>query len=68
MELVPGKGTMSAEEYDQVVLDIVNFMTYVSEPIKMKRQQIGWRVMLLLFAFTFFAYLLKKEYWKDVEH
>ena len=68
MELVPGKGTMSAEEYDQVVLDIVNFMTYVSEPIKMKRQQIGWWVMLLLFAFTFFAYLLKKEYWKDVEH
>jgi len=68
MEFVPGKGTMSAEEYDQVVLDIVNFMTYVSEPIKMKRQQIGWWVMLLLFAFTFFAYLLKKEYWKDVEH
>lgn len=68
MELVPGQGTMSAEEYDQVVLDIVNFMTYVSEPIKMKRQQIGLWVMLLLFAFTFFAYLLKKEYWKDVEH
>lgn len=66
--LEAGKGTMSAEEYDQVVLDIVNFMAYVSEPIKMKRQQIGLWVMLLLFAFTFFAYLLKKEYWKDVEH
>ncbi len=66
--LEAGRGTMSAEEYDQVVLDIVNFMTYVSEPIKMKRQQMGLWVMLLLFAFTFFAYLLKKEYWKDVEH
>jgi ubiquinol-cytochrome c reductase cytochrome c1 subunit len=59
---------MSAEEYNQVILDITNFMTYVSEPIKMQRQQIGIWVMLFLAVFTFIAYLLKKEYWKDVEH
>jgi ubiquinol-cytochrome c reductase cytochrome c1 subunit len=68
IELEPGKGTMSSVEYDQVVLDIVNFMAYVSEPIKVKRQQIGLWVMLFLAIFTFIAYLLKKEYWKDVEH
>ena len=68
VELEAGKGTMSAAEYDQVILDITNFMTYVSEPVKMKRQQIGIWVMLFLAVFTFIAYLLKKEYWKDVKH
>ncbi len=68
IELEAGKGTMSAQEYDQVVLDITNFLTYVSEPAKMKRQQLGIWVMLFLAAFTFISYLLKKEYWKDVEH
>ena len=63
-----GNGVMSVEEYDRAVLDIVNFMTYVAEPVRMKRQQIGMWVLLFVAAFTFFAYLLKKEYWKDIPH
>ena len=30
------------------------------------RQQLGVKVLLFLLVFTFLAYLLKKEYWKDV--
>ena len=59
-------GTMKPEEYDQFVRDIANFLDYAGEPIKDKRQSMGVFVMLYLLVFFVFAYLLKKEYWKDV--
>ena len=59
-------GTMKPEEYDQFVRDLVNFLDYAGEPIKNKRQNMGVFVILFLLAFFAFAYLLKKEYWKDV--
>ena len=62
--IVPG--TQTEEEYDQTVRDLVNFMVYLGEPIKLKRTRIGVWVMLYLFVFLIVAYLLKKEYWRDV--
>jgi ubiquinol-cytochrome c reductase cytochrome c1 subunit len=59
-------GTMKPEEYDQFVRDIVNFLDYAGEPVKDKRQSMGIFVTLFLLVFFVFAYLLKKEYWKDV--
>jgi ubiquinol-cytochrome c reductase cytochrome c1 subunit len=59
-------GSMKPEEYDQFVRDIVNFLDYAAEPVKAKRQSLGVFVMLFLLVFFVFAYLLKKEYWKDV--
>jgi ubiquinol-cytochrome c reductase cytochrome c1 subunit len=59
-------GAMKPEEYDQFVRDIANFLDYASEPIKAKRQSMGVFVTLFLLVFFAFAYLLKKEYWKDV--
>ncbi len=59
-------GSMKPEEYDQYVRDIVNFLDYAAEPIKQTRQTMGIFVMLFLLVFFVFAYLLKKEYWKDV--
>jgi len=59
-------GSMKPEEYDQYVRDIVNFLDYAAEPIKSTRQSMGIFVMLFLLVFFVFAYLLKKEYWKDV--
>jgi ubiquinol-cytochrome c reductase cytochrome c1 subunit len=41
-------------------------LDYVGEPIKEKRQSMGVFVTLFLLVFFVFAYLLKKEYWKDV--
>lgn len=60
----PGK--LSADEYKKFVADTVNFMAYAAEPGKAKRISTGIKVMIYLFIFTIFAYLLKKEYWKDV--
>src|SRR6202161_447977 len=59
-------GAMKPEEYDQFVRDTANFLDYAGEPIKDKRQSMGIFVMLFLLVFFVFAYLLKKEYWKDV--
>ncbi len=38
----------------------------MGEPIKLERQKLGIKVMLFLFLFFIVAYLLKKEYWKDI--
>jgi len=60
-------GQLSPEAYDGFVRDTVNFLEYVGEPAKAKREALGVWVILFLLVFTGFAYLLKKEYWKDVK-
>jgi len=59
-------GSLKPEEYDQFVRDIANFLDYAGEPVKAKRESMGVFVTLFLLVFFVFAYLLKKEYWKDV--
>ena len=59
-------GALSPQEYDVFVRDIANFLDYAGEPVKAKRQSLGVFVVLFLLVGFVFAYLLKKEYWKDV--
>jgi len=59
-------GRVDAGAYDQAVRDITNFLEYAGEPAALKRQKLGVWVILFLSLLTFLAYLLKKEYWKDV--
>lgn len=65
MEIVEA-GTMSVEEYDAFVGDLVNFMVYMGEPMQLERKSLGIKVLIFLFIFAIVAYMLKKEYWKDV--
>ncbi len=62
--ITPGK--LSAQEYDQVARDIAAFLEYAGEPAALKRESIGWVVILFLALFTFIAWMLKTEYWSDV--
>lgn len=59
-------GSMTTEEYDQTVRDLVAFLDYLAEPYKQKRQNVGTGVLIFLFVLLILTYLLKKEYWKDV--
>ena len=59
-------GSQSAQEYDQTVKDLVNFMVYLGEPIKLKRYRYGFWTILFLLVFFIIASLLKKEYWRDI--
>lgn len=60
------EGGLSPKEYDTLVRDITNFLTYAGEPFKLERERIGRYVLLFLGFLFILAYLLKKEYWKDV--
>lgn len=59
-------GQLSPQEFDKVVNDLVNFLVYVGEPVQLERQQMGKFVLFFLLMFIALAYLLKKEYWKDI--
>ena len=59
-------GSMTADEYDRAVRDLVNYLTYMGEPIQQERKRLGVWVLLFLAVMFVVAYLMKKEYWKDV--
>jgi ubiquinol-cytochrome c reductase cytochrome c1 subunit len=61
------KGALSSVEYDATVRDLVNFLVYVGEPAASSRRAIGIVVLFALGVLFIFAYLLKKEFWKDVK-
>ena len=59
-------GLMTPEEFDGAVYDLVNFLAYMGEPMAADRQRIGTYVLLFIALFFVFAWLLNREYWKDV--
>lgn len=59
-------GTQSVEEFEETARDIAAFLEYAGEPAQLKRKAVGAWVILFLVVFTFIAYLLKAEYWRDV--
>jgi ubiquinol-cytochrome c reductase cytochrome c1 subunit len=60
-------GALTPAEYDTFVRDTVNFLDYISEPMQLERRNLGFQVLGFLLVFFLFAFLLKKEYWKDVK-
>jgi len=63
-QIAPGR--LTPEQFDGFVRDTVNFLTYVGEPAQVQRHAVGLWVVLFLLVFTWFAWLMKQEYWKDV--
>jgi ubiquinol-cytochrome c reductase cytochrome c1 subunit len=66
LELVkPGK--LSPSEYNAYVGDLTNYMAFMAEPGKQKRQHLGLWALLFLGVLLVLAIKLKKEYWKDIK-
>lgn len=74
---VDGSGSLSEEEFDQVVSELVSFMVYAGEPVKLynrtflgmdlsEREVYGVYSLLFLAFWGVFAVLLNREYWKDI--
>lgn len=59
-------GTLTPEEFDVAVFDLVNFLTYVAEPMAEQRKHIGKLVILFLLLLLVFVVLLNREYWKGI--
>jgi ubiquinol-cytochrome c reductase cytochrome c1 subunit len=60
------KGRESKEEFDATARDVTAFLAYVGEPAALQRSSIGVWAILFLVVFTFLAWLLKHEFWRDV--
>lgn len=63
----PEGGSLSEAEFDEQVADLTAFLTYVSDPSARTRVRLGVWVLLFLGVFTIFAWMLNREYWKDVK-
>jgi len=59
-------GAMKPAEYDRMVADLVNYLSYMSEPARSFRVQLGIYVLMFLGVLLVLAYLVKNEYWKDI--
>lgn len=59
-------GTLGEDEYKHLVQDLVSFLVYLAEPAKLIRYRIGFWVIVYLFVLLAAAYLMKREYWKDI--
>jgi len=60
-------GVYNTQQFDAMVTDITNFLSYTAEPYRADRMYAGVWVLLFLSVFFVFAYLLKREYWKDIK-
>lgn len=61
------QGSMTPEEYDATIADLVNFLAYAAEPYHQQQERIGWWVLGFLSIMFVLMYCLKREYWKDVK-
>ncbi len=61
------EGTMSAQEYDQAVGDLVNFLQWMGEPAQNTRIRVGVGVLIFLGIFILIAWRLNAAFWKDVK-
>lgn len=55
-----------APEYKRNMRDLVAFLEYVGEPAKVQRLALGPYVLGFLFFFLIVAFILKKDYWRDI--
>ncbi len=60
------QGSMTPAEYDTAMRDLTNFLVYVGEPSKLEANAIAPFVLTFLVILFVPAYLLNREYWKDV--
>ena len=60
-------GTMSSNEFDQNVGDLVAYLQWMAEPAQNTRVRIGVWVMLFLAAFMVVAWRLNASFWKDIK-
>lgn len=61
------EGTLSKEQYNETVADLVAFLQWMGEPHQAGRVQLGVFVLLFLALFTVIAWRLNAAYWKDVK-
>ena len=65
LKVAEGSGELTKEEFNTLIYDLTNFLVYVGEPSKAKRERMGWYVIFYFLIFTALSALLYREYQKD---
>jgi len=60
-------GTLTTQQYDESIADLVAYLTWMSEPAQAQRVRLGVWVLIFLALFTLIAWRLNAAYWKDVK-
>ncbi|WP_296945512.1 cytochrome c1 [uncultured Massilia sp.] len=60
-------GTMTTQEFDAQVADLVAYMSWMAEPTRDLRKRLGAIVVIFLSLFAFLAWRLNESYWKGVK-
>ena len=58
-------GLLSETEFDNAITDFTNFLYYVGEPVRERRQSIGIWVLAFLGILYMLVFLMGKEFSKD---
>ena len=66
LEVDKNSGELNPEEFAEAMLDLTNFLAYMTDPMKVERESIGTYTLLYLFVFTMLSYLLYREFKKDL--
>lgn len=61
------QGSMTSDQYDQAVGDLVSYLQWMGEPAQNTRVRVGVWVLLFLCVMTLFAWRLNAAFWKDVK-
>ena len=59
-------GSLTSVEYERFASDLVNYLDYISEPVKDDRINIGIVVLIFLGVLFALVYALKRDYWKEL--
>ena len=60
-------GTLSPQEFDKSMADLVAYMKWMAEPAQATRVQLGVWVMMFLLVFFVIAWRLNAAFWKDIK-
>ena len=60
------EGTMTADEFNQFINDLVGFLEYCGEPNQFQRRRVGTFVLIGLVVFAVLLFKLKNEFWRDI--
>lgn len=65
--VLENQGSMTPEQFDQTVTDVVNFLVYAADPYRAQQEKIGYAVLFFMFIFFVLTFFLKKSYWDSLE-
>jgi ubiquinol-cytochrome c reductase cytochrome c1 subunit len=60
-------GTMTVEQFDNAMADLVGYLQWMAEPVQHTRIRVGVWVLLFLVMTLVFVWRLNAAYWKDVK-